>query len=227
MRAAVDVLARRGHARIALSGVCSGAFIALSAAKADPRVGEVIVFNPQRFVWNPSESMEDVIRFGLRSMNDYVGDLKRGGILRKLVRSRRRIVPAASFLLKRTVRSAMARVPLEMRSTVLRTSMAARVTQFFDLLAERGTRVTMVFTEGDPSLDELAAYFGPGGRKLAYSNVAIRLVEDGIDHNLTSSAACDLMLDTILAAVERDMPRDERRPASRIVHEACRQVCVS
>ena len=92
MRAAVDLLVQRGHTRIALAGVCSGAFIALSAAQADPRVSEVVVFNPQRFVWNPAESMQDVIRYGLRSMNDYVGDFKRGGVLRKLVRSRRRIV---------------------------------------------------------------------------------------------------------------------------------------
>ena len=37
VRAAVDLLVRRGHARIALSGVCSGAFIALSAARRPTR----------------------------------------------------------------------------------------------------------------------------------------------------------------------------------------------
>ena len=226
IEAAVDVLAQRGHARIALGGVCSGAYIALQAAQADPRVSEVIVFNPQRFVWNPSESMQDVIRYGLRSMNDYVGDFKRGGVLRKLMRSRRRIVPAMTFLLKRILRNAMARVPLEIRSSILRSSMAARVTQFFQLFADRGTRVTMIFTTGDPSLDELGAYFGANGRNLDYANVSVEIL-DGLDHNLTSNAASDVMLDRILAALDQATPRDMRRPAGRIVPEPRRQVCAT
>ncbi len=200
VRAAVDVLERRGHARIALSGVCSGAFIALSAAAADPRVSEVIVFNPQRFVWNPSESMEDVIRFGLRSMQDYAGDLKRHGALRKLVRSRRRLVPAMTFLLRKAASNAMGRLPFGLQSPILRTSMVARVTQLFDQFAARGTRVAMIFTEGDPSVNELRTYFGAGGRNLRHANVSIEILK-GIDHNLTSSTAAALMLDRITAAL--------------------------
>ncbi len=224
VRSAVDVLVGRGHVRIALTGVCSGAFIALSAAQADPRVSEVVVFNPQRFVWNPSESMEDVVRFGLRSMNDYVGDFKRGGVLRKLVRSRRRIVPALTFMLKRIVRSAMARVPLGLRSSIFRSSMAARVAEFFQAFADRGTRVTMVFTKGDPSIDELGAYFGPDGRSLDYANVSVEML-DGVDHNFTSSAASDIMLDRICKSLDHATPRDARRPAGRVVLDAQRQVC--
>ena len=205
VRSAVDVLVERGHARVALAGVCSGAFIALSAAAADPRVSEAIVFNPQRFVWNPSENMEDVIRFGLRSMNDYVGDLKRGGVLRKLVRSRRRLVPAMTFLLKRAARNGLARVPLGLRSSVLRSSMAARVTHLFDQFAARGTRISMVFTAADPSLDELGAYFGAGGRNLRYANVSIEILQ-GLDHNLTSSAASAMMLERVLSALAAEAP---------------------
>ncbi len=215
VRAAVDVLAQRGHARIALSGVCSGAFIALSAAAADARVSEVIVFNPQRFVWDPSENMEDVIRFGLRSVNDYVGDLKRGGVLRKLVRSRSRLVPAMTFLGKKVIRNGMARVPLALRSS-LRSSMAARVTHLFEQFAARGTRLSMMFTEGDPSVNELGAYFGTDGRNLHHANVSIEILK-GLDHNLTSSSASAMMLDRILGALTCGAPRDERRIPGRIV----------
>ena len=226
VRAAVDLLVQRGHTRIALAGVCSGAFIALSAAQADPRVSEVVVFNPQRFVWNPAESMQDVIRYGLRSMNDYVGDFKRGGVLRKLVRSRRRIVPAMTFLLKRIISNAMARLPLKMRSMILRSSMAARVTQFFQAFADRGTRVTMIFTKGDPSLNELGAYFGPDGRNLGFANVSVEILS-GLDHNLTSNAAADVMLDRILVALEHATPRETCRPVERIMPEPRRQVCAT
>ena len=196
VRAAVDLLAGRGHVRIALSGVCSGAFIALSAAAADPRVSEIIIFNPQRFVWNPSESMEDVIRFGLRSMKDYVGDLKSNGALGKLVRSRHRLVPAMTFLLRKRVGNVVARMPLRSHSPILRDTMAARVTGLFDQFAARGTRIAMIFTEGDPSVNELRAYFGAGGRKLRHANVSVEII-DGLDHNLTTSAAAAMMLDRI------------------------------
>ena len=189
-------------------------------------MSDVIVFNPQRFVWNPSETMEDVIRFGLRSMNDYVGDFKRGGALRKLVRSRRRIVPAISFLCRRSVRNAMARVPLRLRSAILRSSMEARVTRFFQHFADRNTRLTMVFTEGDPSVDELGAYFGVAGRDLDYANVSAEIL-DGLDHNLTSSVASDIMLDRILAALDREASREMPRLAERAVQDARRQVCAT
>lgn len=226
VRAAVDVLARRGHARIALMGVCSGAFMALTAAAVDPRVSEAIVFNPQRFVWNPSEKMEDVIRFGLRSMNDYVGDLRRGGILRKLVRSRRRLVPAMAYLVKKTIRGGMARVPLGLRSSLMRSSMAARVTQLFDQFAARGTRIAMVFTHGDPSTDELSAYFGIDGRDLRYPNVSVEILK-GPDHNLTSTSASAMMLERALKVLTSETSRDERRAPGRIMRDAHREACAT
>ena len=181
------------------------------------------MFNPQRFVWDPSESMEDVIRFGLRSMNDYVGDIRRGGALRKLVRSRHRIVPAMVFLLKRSARNAKARVPLALRSLVSRGSMAARVGRLFDTFAERGTRIDMVFTADDPSVEQLGTYFGVEGRDLGYANVSVEILR-GHDHNMTSTAAADVMLDRILAALGRRVPVEADRDADvglRVRRELC------
>lgn len=224
VRSAVDYVIDRGYVRIALAGVCSGAFTALSAAQADARVSDAIVFNPQRFVWNPSETMEDVIRFGLRSMNDYVGDLKRGGTLRKLVRSRRRLAPAMIFLLKKGARFGMAHLPLGLRSSMMRGSMAARVTQFFDRLAARGTRITMIFTAGDPSLDELGAYFGVGGKALKYDNVSVE-IHQGLDHNLTSDAGSSIMLKRIMDTLSKEAPRDRRRYAVQAAPETRHEIC--
>ena len=189
-------------------------------------MSEAIVFNPQRFVWNPAEKMEDVIRFGLRSMNDYVGDLRRGGILRKLVRSRRRLVPAIAFLVKKATRNAMARVPLGLRSSFLRGSMAARVTHLFDQFAARETRISMTFTQGDPSLNELGAYFGAEGRNLHHANVSVETLK-GLDHNFTSSTATAMMLDRTLAALACEAPRHARRAPGRTVTEPRREVCAT
>ena len=161
IRAAVDLMLARGHARIALAGVCSGAYMALSAAHADPRVAAVVAVNAQRLVWNPREDVDEVIRYGLRSMNDYVGDLRSRGALRKLIRSRRRIAPAMRFMVMRTMKQALARVPIALRSRLLSGSMAARVARFFETLEGNGTRVSLVFTEQDPGLADLSHYYGP------------------------------------------------------------------
>ncbi len=207
--AAVDLVAVRGHRRIALAGVCSGAYMALAAAHADPRVTDVFVVNAQRLLWNPAESAEEVIRYGLRSMNDYVGDIRGRNALKKLVRSRHRILPAMRFLAKRNVKTMLAKVPLELRSAVMRNSMTARVHGFFTTLAAQGTRVSLLYSVGDPGLVELRNYFGPQGRDLRrFGNATVALIPDA-DHNLTSAPATAAMLDHMIAsAIGEPAPRE-------------------
>ena len=224
IRAAVDWVVARGHARVALAGVCSGAYMAIAAAHADPRVTDLVAVNPQRIVWNPTESVEDVIRFGLRSMNDYVGDIKSRGALRKLIRRRRRLVPAVRFLATRAVRNAMGKVPLGLRSALLRDSMAARVARIFAALAENGTRVLLVFSEGDPGLLELRHYYGPNGCHLRHSNVSVSLVADA-DHNLTTTQASAAMLEHMIAFALEAPVRDDAPSAACPRREPQHAVC--
>ncbi len=210
--AAVDLLAARGFARIALAGVCSGGYMALCAAAVDARVTDLVAVNTQRIVWNPAESAAEVIRYGLRSMHDYVGDIRGRGALAKLVRSRHRIVPAMRFLARRSLKNAMARVPIGIRSLVARDSMAARVNRFFGTMAGHGTRVSLVYSAGDPGLVELRNYFGPDGRDLRHPNVSVSVVP-GADHNFTTPRACDWLLDHIVALA--DETRGETRADTR------------
>ncbi len=214
IRAAVDVLQRRGHGRIALAGVCSGAYAALLAARSDDRITDVFAVNPQRLVWNPAEDPEELVRYGLRSVNDYVGDLRGGLAWRKLIRSRRRVWPAARFLLRRYVRNAAALVPLALRSALLPRSMAARVSSAFNTLAASGTRVALVFSAGDPGLDELRQFFGPAGRDLRHPGASV-VVIPGADHNLTTTTASDLMLAQLLRFCGADGP-GEAAPAAEL-----------
>ncbi len=196
--AAVTAAAARGYARIALVGVCSGAFAALGAAARDPRVSEVVAVNPQRIVWNPAESVEDVVRYGLRSMNDYLGDIRARGALRKLVRSRKRVLPALWFLAKRRAGEAVKRrLPLRLRSTLLRDRMAGRVTRLFAELSGRGTRVALLYSDQDFGLRELQSYYGPLGRNLRLPGVSVATIP-GADHNLTTQQAADWLLDYLL-----------------------------
>ena len=208
IRAAIDLLAARGHARIALAGVCSGAYMALVAAAADKRITDVVAVNAQRIVWNPHEDADEVIRYGLRSMNDYVGDIRSRGALRKLIKSRRRIVPALRFLAKRAAKNALARVPIAVRRRLAAGSMAARVAQRFDTFAGNGTRVALLFSGRDPGLAELAHYYGPEGRDLTHPNVSVAIIP-GSDHNLTTREASAWMLERMVSLAGTQAPRAE------------------
>ncbi|MBE7190795.1 MAG: alpha/beta fold hydrolase [Jatrophihabitans endophyticus] len=224
--ASVDLMVSRGHARIALAGVCSGAYMALVAAEADKRITDVVAVNAQRIVWNPRESVEEVIRYGLRSMNDYVGDIRSRGALRKLVKSRRRIVPALRFLAKRAARHALARVPIAVRRRVAAGSMAARVAQRFEAYADHGTRVALLFSAADPGLAELAHYYGPDGRDLAHDNVAVAIIP-GTDHNLTTREASAWMLERMVAFVGTQPPRVDVGPTRQPQAPRNAAVCAS
>ena len=206
--AAVDVLAACGHRRIALAGVCSGAFMALLAARDDPRVTDVVAVNPQRLVWDSTETAEDLIRYGLRSINDYMVDVRKGVALGKLIRSRKRVVPALRYLLKRTVKGAIARSPWRLRSMLFQTSMAAQIDAVFRTMATNGTRVSLVYTSGDPGLDELSNVFGPEGCDLANPNVSLTIISDA-DHNLTGNRASDAMLQQLLTCAGLQSPASQ------------------
>ncbi len=228
VRAAVDVLVARGATRVALVGVCSGAFAALAAAAADPRVSDLVVVNAQRLVWNPAESVEDVVRYGLRSMGDYLGDVRSRGALRKLLRSRRRVVPALWFLLKRRFADALkARLPLELRAVLLRDRMAGRVTRLFADLAGRGTRVALLYSDNDPGLRELAQYYGARGRGLRLPGVAVSVIP-GADHNLTSARAADWLLDQLIGLGATEPERAEAEgPGALASRGGLRQACAA
>ena len=216
IRAAVDLLVSRGHRRIALAGVCSGAYMALLAAGHDSRVTDVVSVNPQRLVWNPAEKAEDLVRYGLRSMNDYVGDVRSGYALKKLIRSRKRIMPAVLFLVRRKLKGLIARLPLRLRSVLFPGSMAARTDAAFQTLAAYGTRVSLIYTSGDPGLDELSNYYGPEGCDLAYSTVSLTVIADA-DHNLTDTRASDLMLQQLLICADLPSSANETPATRRVV----------
>ncbi len=222
--AAVDLMAARGHARIALAGVCSGAYMALVAAAADKRITDIVAVNAQRVVWNPRESAEDVIRYGLRSVNDYVGDIRSRGALRKLFKSRRRIVPALRFLAKRAAKNALAKVPIAVRGRLAAGSMAARVAQGFETFAANGTRVALLFSEGDPGLAELAHYYGREGRDLNQPNVSVAIIP-GSDHNLTTREASAWMLERMVTFAGTQTARAEAGQARQTAAPRNAAVC--
>jgi hypothetical protein len=74
---------------------------------------------------------------------------------------------------------------------------SARVTKMLTRLAERGTRVRLVYSDADPGRDELARHFGPSGRRLQMPNVGVAVIGNA-DHDITSQAARAQYLELLL-----------------------------
>ena len=94
--------------------------------------------------------------------------------------------------------------------------MAARVAQRFETFAANGTRVALLFSEGDPGLAELAHYYGPEGRDLGQPNVTVAVIP-GSDHNLTTREASAWMLERMVTFGTTQTPRadaGQTRPAA-------------
>jgi len=187
--AAIDVLLFRGFERVLLVGRCSGAYLALGAAVADPRVGGVVLVNIRRLVWDPDEDVDEAIRNSFRSLSNYGSRLLRLDTLRRLVTGDIDVRRVGGDILRRLAQRAGVRLaPVTGRLTKY-ARLYREVRRRFDLLEARGCRVSMVFSEGDGGLDELATYFGSGGRRLAaYPNVSLTLVPEA-DHNMTPAPA--------------------------------------
>ena len=56
--AAIDWLAARGHRRVVLFGICSGAYLSFQAAYRDPRIIGQILVNTDRFEWTERDTIK-------------------------------------------------------------------------------------------------------------------------------------------------------------------------
>ncbi|MCC2104258.1 MAG: alpha/beta fold hydrolase, partial [Hyphomicrobiales bacterium] len=72
---AIDYVAELGLGPVVLLGVCSGAYVGLQAAINDGRVAGLVAANIYRLVWDPSESVEQALRYGNRRIGPAVSRL--------------------------------------------------------------------------------------------------------------------------------------------------------
>jgi alpha/beta superfamily hydrolase len=135
----LDGLSDRGlPSRFALVGLCSGAYWALHAALADPRVVGALTINLYSFYWSKALVAE-------RDRRETVAAL-RGGLLRRALRG-----GITRYHVRRAVSGLRGRLTLG-------GSVAARsgteVSLALDRLRDRGTQVLLALSDGEPLYDE-------------------------------------------------------------------------
>lgn len=161
-------------------GRCSGAFIAFSAAVQDPRIADVVLVNPQRFVWDRDGRME--------LAEDQVGHYQRAArdpkaLLRRLLRGEVDLVAVAAKLGRAALAVVRGKLAGHERKRL------AEIRAAFRALRERGVRVTMLFSEGGESHEAFAAMFGAAGQGLARVSDAELIRLQDADHGLTPAPA--------------------------------------
>lgn len=194
--AALDFLAARGLGPVVLDGRCSGAYLAFRSAVADRRVAGAVVVNPYTFQWKAECDVDAALQTVPRALGDYGQRALQWATLRRLARGEIDVRSAAVNLFR--VLGARFLAPLMLRLRPF-TAEGRAVHSAFAALRERGTKLTLVYSEHDVGWAHFSAHFGPRGERLyAYGNVQLSVIADA-DHNLTPEHARRIHRDEVAA----------------------------
>lgn len=134
----MELNSRIGAKRFIAIGLCSGAFLAFHAAVSNPNLRSAILFNPRLFFWDPEVDRRRELRRTAEAMRNSSTWMRLlGGQV-----NAKRIKDAANQVI-RGAKTSKAQIP------------SAELHRALDKVAKHGTRLTLVFTEGEPLLREL------------------------------------------------------------------------
>jgi dienelactone hydrolase len=165
--AAVDWAHARGHSHIVMAGVCSGAYLSLQAALANPHVTGVVMANALKFLWRDEDntaehSGADTLRdylFAARSARNWKrlmrGDIPVRQMAAVLARGARRLVMRPASRLTPTQPAAS---PIDAEAEFARDAMAR--------LSLRGVHLDLLYGVEDPGLELAVRCFGAGFQHL-------------------------------------------------------------
>lgn len=182
--AAMDALAARGFRRFHLVGACGGAYLALHAAIADPRIVGFSLVNLLKFHWREGDSLAVAMAEQVyRPTSSYLQRLKDPETYRRILKGEVALAGIAGALLRRIGHKLMA-VPLKLLARLNGVlSPQAEAAGWFRALAVLGVVMQMIFSAEDPALAELVLYFGPEGRDLPpEAKVRVEIIPHA-DHN--------------------------------------------
>ncbi|WP_311031097.1 alpha/beta hydrolase [Mesorhizobium koreense] len=183
---AIDWLERNGLVGVSLAGICSGAFQAFHAARADKRVHRLVMINPLCFSWNSSYALDMTV------WKAYEAAKADREFSKAEPQETRRPEYLSAF---KMVTSKNSRLFVRRGLEAIKTTLAnARPSAFLHArpverwmrdLADRGVHVLIATSEGDLSLKEIDRHFGPDGERLRTIPNIGRLLLRHADHTLT------------------------------------------
>lgn len=204
--AAVDWMRARGFERIVLAGVCSGAFLSLQAALANPGVNGLVLANLLKFRWDRAD---DVIAGKcMRSWRGWLSAAGHAGNWQRLLQGDARVGPLAAAMARQAYRRTTER--LAFRLACLRgeedlVSVTGYARAAMRDLNERGVRTDFLYGSADVGLDEARLRFGKDLEALArLSHIAVHR-HDCMDHALFLTSSRQAFSDHVVRHVEQQL----------------------
>ncbi|ADZ72337.1 alpha/beta fold hydrolase [Polymorphum gilvum] len=192
VRDALDLMESLGEPAAVAAGTCGGAYLALRGAVADARISDVVAVNLQRLLWDPREDVAEALRFDHTDTAAYARKLVDVDKLKKLLTGQVPVFALARFLLVRILRRLEQKGSPWLFGLTPFARLYRQVHRDLQALAERGVRVELLFSAGDPGIAHIERILGPGGcRAAGYGNLDVSLI-DRADHNLTPQAAREI-----------------------------------
>jgi pimeloyl-ACP methyl ester carboxylesterase len=195
----IDWLQRYGFERVCAVGLCAGAYQAFHAARYDDRIAHLAMVNPLCFAWNGSYALD----MGLSKIRDNArasakpdeGDKEPDAVTPRATGSfKSSLSKLGRSLLRRSVELSKSASSQVWRRRGLG---GQPVERWMGNLTARGTRVLVVSSEDDLSIEEIARHFGPDGQRLrSMEGVTLERLP-AADHTLTPLRARQQLTDYI------------------------------
>lgn len=187
---AVDWAVDRGHPRVALFGICSGAYLSLQVATKNPSVSAMLLINLQRFEFPPDFRICDALKIGAGSTRAHFRAMLRMRKWAQVLRGEVGLRPVWRTLSRYAMDAFVSNVAaLAGDANGNAGNRGARARRRMQDLDARGVRVRLLFSPLDRGLDELRMHFGPRGRRLNKLAHASAMVIPNMDHEVLNPAA--------------------------------------
>ena len=156
--------------------------------------------NLQRFLWDPRDDLRNALRFDHTDTTAYARKLVDTDKLKRLVSGQVPVFSLAAFLLRRTLRKAEQNLAPYLFGLSPFARISRQVHSELRALSDRGARIELIFSTGDPSIPHMEHILGKhGARATSYPGLALTFI-DGADHNLTPKPALEIYRRKILEA---------------------------
>lgn len=190
-RSGFDWLISRGLGPVLPVGRCSGAFAAFNAAARDPRIGDVLLVNQLRYIWERDGDFE----LASEKVGHYRKQWKHPGkLFMRWLRGDIDIDVALAKLGSASI--ALAHATLQGQARQRR----RQIRETFGGLQRRGARINLVISRDREAHEVFRQFFGDEGKRLRrYGDLRLRFLE-GADHALTPRTARDALLGMIREA---------------------------
>ncbi|MEP7041529.1 MAG: alpha/beta hydrolase [Dokdonella sp.] len=198
---AVDWARGDGASKIAVAGLCSGAYHSLGAALARQTIDTIVMINPLTFHYKPGMSLELAAFRVITDAQRYQKSMTRGVSWRKLLRGDVDLKRVADVMARRAW-GTIDRPWRELRRRLhlpQRDDLGAKL----DTLARQGTALRFVFAGDDPGRFLLLEEGGSVVARLRDSGrLAVQVIE-GADHTFTPRWSHRLLLDAVAQSLAR------------------------